>query len=409
MRRAALLPVLLGAWILATAGCDLSVTNPGPVQEPNLDRPEARAAIVNGMARTLSKALTWIAYTGGIVGLEIRPADGLNVSDFGISLRQRQGVLDPDPGETDEHWQFAQQARWTAEDGVRRLRETLGADFAASALAGKALLYAGYANRLLGENMCQAVIDGGPAQPRRVSLERAEAAFTEAIAVAGAAGDLGTVNAALAGRASVRAWLGDWAGVVTDAEAVPPGLVVELQYSEIELDQYNRAYFANASQPYRNHTVFGTFYDDYFRDTGDPRTPWGSNPQFPVSNLTGEPWHFQLKHARRDAPIRLSSYREMRLLVAEARLRSGNPEEALEILNELRAATGVGPWRAEGAVEVWTALKRERGIELWLEGRRLGDLYRWLQEGTPGQVEDMTGRSTCFPIGRTEIDTNPNL
>jgi hypothetical protein len=59
--------------------------------------------------------------------------------------------------------------------------------------------------------------------------------------------------------------------------------------------------------------------------------------------------------------------------------------------------------------EAWTALKRERGIELWLEGRRLGDLRRWLAAGAPGEAEDMSGRDTCFPIGTTELDTNPNV
>jgi hypothetical protein len=54
-------------------------------------------------------------------------------------------------------------------------------------------------------------------------------------------------------------------------------------------------------------------------------------------------------------------------------------------------------------------LKRERSIELWLEARRLGDLHRWKEDGSPGAVEDMTGRQTCFPIGQNELDSNPNL
>jgi hypothetical protein len=40
---------------------------------------------------------------------------------------------------------------------------------------------------------------------------------------------------------------------------------------------------------------------------------------------------------------------------------------------------------------------------------RLGDLRRWAAEGTPGQVEDMTGRDLCFPIGESELQTNQNL
>jgi hypothetical protein len=99
----------------------------------------------------------------------------------------------------------------------------------------------------------------------------------------------------------------------------------------------------------------------------------------------------------------------MRLIVAEGRLRAGDVTGALDAINELRLLAGVEPATAENLPEAWTALKRERGIELWLEGRRLGDLHRWIAEAAPGEAEDMSGRDTCFPIGTTELDTNPNL
>ena len=81
----------------------------------------------------------------------------------------------------------------------------------------------------------------------------------------------------------------------------------------------------------------------------------------------------------------------------------------MTLINAHRIALGLTPWAAADAIEAWTALKRERGIELWLEGRRLGDLDRWLRDGTPGEAEDMTGRDTCFPIGAIERGTNPNV
>jgi hypothetical protein len=401
-----ILPLVMLSAVLA---CDTSVTNPGPLHDDDLDRPEAHEALVNGMGRALSRALGYVSLTGGITSFEIAPSSSVqSVTQFGITIRQRQGILDPGLSETDVHWQYAQQARWVAEDGVRRFRQVMGEGFATSPLAAEALLHAGYANRLLGENMCQAVIDGGPILPRQVSFERAEAAFTEALAIGQGLGDAAISQAALAGRASVRAWLGNWPGAAADAQAVPAGFVRQAVYSAVEIDQYNRFYWTIANQPLRVHTVASTFYESYFTETGDPRTPWDRDPQFPVGD-EGLPWLFQTKYASRDAPIRLSSGREMRLIVAEAQLRSGDLQGSLEILNGLRAEVGVAPWEADGTVEVWTALKRERGIELWLEGRRLWDLQRWLTEGAPGAAEDMTGRSTCFPIGQTEVDTNPNL
>jgi hypothetical protein len=44
-----------------------------------------------------------------------------------------------------------------------------------------------------------------------------------------------------------------------------------------------------------------------------------------------------------------------------------------------------------------------------MEGRRLGDLRRWRLANRPGVDEDMTGRSLCYPIPRTEKNANPNL
>ena len=64
--------------------------------------------------------------------------------------------------------------------------------------------WVGFANRVLGDNMCEAVIDGGPAEPNADYFTRAEAAFTAAIAVQ--TGNLET--AAYAGRAQVRVHLG---------------------------------------------------------------------------------------------------------------------------------------------------------------------------------------------------------
>lgn len=392
-------------WALAIlVACDPSVTNPGPVEDDVLDRPEAHPALVNGIERAVSRAVNWIAYTGAVVAREVT-SGGRTGGDLGISVLQRQGILDPGLEEADIYWQYAQQARWVAEDGVRRLREALGPGFDSSPLAARALLFAGYANRLLGENMCEAVIDGGPAVPRRVSFERAETAFTEAFDIAGRVGPAEVAQAARAGRAAARVWLGDWAGALDDAQAVPPIFVFQASYAALEVDQFNRF---NASHDTQGITVWGTFYDTYYLETRDPRTPWSESAEMPTTAL-GDPWHFQTKHDNRDAPIRLSTGREMRLIVAEARLLQGDATGALEIVNELRASVGAPPWPASGLESAWTALKRERGIELWLEGRRLGDLHRWQAEGTPGEAEDMTGRSTCFPIGRTELNTNPNL
>jgi hypothetical protein len=377
------------------------------VDDAALNDPLANAALVNGMAKSLSRALGYVAYTGAAATREVVGSGSTAL--FGITVKQRSGLLDPAFGETNDHWQFAQQARWIAEDGVRRMRVTLGADFAKSAIAAEALVYVGFANRLLGENMCDGIIDGGPREPRRVYLDRAESAFTEAITVATAAGNSALATAARAGRASVRVGLGSFAAASDDAKTVPSTFRYQARYTATELEQYNRVYWSNANQPYRAHSVVGTFYESYYAAIADPRTTWQRNPAIPNGTQANVPWLFQTKFDRRESPINLVSGREMRLVVAEAQLRSGDWPGAVVTINQTRSELGVVPWTAANATEAWVALKRERGIELWLEGRRLGDLHRWLAENAPGAVEDMTGRNTCFPIGQNELDANTNL
>jgi hypothetical protein len=389
---------------LMAVACQDAVTDVGSLEDGALDNAQSLEPLVNGMGRELSNALSSVALTGGVVA---REATGSGTqTDVGTTLSQRDGILEP--VETDEHWNIAQRARWVAEDGVRRMREVLGDGFATSDLAARALLHVGFSNRLLGENMCFAVFDGGPALPRERSLERAEAAFTEALEIAERTGNVELALAARAARASARVVLSDWSGARSDAEAVPIEFEYGARYSDREVEQYNRIHWSTAGLPYRNLTVWGTFYEEYYQESGDPRISWTIDPDHPEAD-PGVPFYVQQKYTARNSSIHLVSGREMRLIVAESRLVEGSFQSAVDAINEVRLLAGVEPRVVDDLEEAWTALKRERGIELWLEGRRLGDLRRWLSTGAPGEAEDMSGRDTCFPIGTTELDTNPNV
>lgn len=386
------------------AGCQDSIVDLATVNEEELHSAEALAPLVAGMGRTLSGAVGLVSQTGVIASREL--AYGGAGEEFGATLSQAAGELTP--VDSDRHWNASHQARWTAEDGVRRMRAILGEEeFARSRLAVEALLYVGFSNRLLGENMCEAIIDGGPSGPRTIHFQRAVDAFTEALAIADRLGDAELATAARAGRASAKVGLGDWSGARSDAEAVPAGFAFHARFDNTEQDRYNRVAWGSTVDE-RAHTTWSTFYQTYFEETGDPRVPWESDAENPET-LNGLPWLFQTKFDGRGAPIDLVSWEEMRLIVAEAALRNGDVAGATAEIDGLRAAAGVDPWPIADLDSAWTALKRERGIELWLEARRLWDLHRWIAEGIPGEAEDMTGRDTCFPIGAIERGTNPNV
>ncbi|WP_396203635.1 RagB/SusD family nutrient uptake outer membrane protein [Gemmatimonas sp.] len=400
------------AALALAAGCDLKVTNPGPIQAEFLQNSAALTAVVNGAGRDLGEALNWTAYTGAAVTKEVLPSG--STAAFGISVRQQLGVLTNDDG--GDWWNQAQRARWTAENGVKRIKEVLGTASANSATLAQGLIWVGYSNRHLGENFCDCVIDGGAKQSYTVYLERAEAAFTEAIAVATAANNATLRDAATAGRASVRLLRDNLSGAASDAALISSNtMVYRMPYFVNTVAQYNRIYWASANQPYRAHTVWGTFYENYRRTTRDPRVPFDSSLTIrfgdaAVTSLGGQVrWYFQTKYPVRESSMNLASGWEMRLIEAEALLVGGDIAGAMAKINIRRGALSLPLVTASSNTEAWEALKRERGIELWLEGRRMGDQRRWARLNRPGVSDDMTGRNLCFPIPLSELETNPNI
>ena len=354
-------------------------------------------------------------------------------------------------------WTSSNIARYAPEAAVYRFRRVMPDTlFAKSLFVGQAYLYAGFANRLLGENFCQSVIpvetpdptqyrlSPGSLGPQTLYFQRADTAFTNAIAVFIASGltDTGTTSllrAAYAGRASVRAdlatyGLAQWADVLTDAALVPNTAVFQAPYAATSPDQYNYLYWARANQSFRAHTQWGTFYEGYYRTTRDPRVRWdttGLQGDAAVAKFGGRvPFWPEAKYATTSAPVRLSSGWEMRLLEAEAALVAGDTATARAKMNLRRTALTLPGVTFTNLTEAWTALKTERAIELWLEARRLGDLRRWIDNNVPGgyidgtyrgsvadtlhatPLETMTAptaRALCFPVGRNERETNPNV
>lgn len=423
--------------ILVATGCSTEVTNPGPVEDEYLLSRDAATALVNGAGRALGSGINWISYTGAAVTREIHPAG--STGSFGITNRWQGGALNTDDGDLDTHWEQAQRARWLAEEAVRRLegvgvpgpndRQTPVQYYNALQLA---YVYAGFANRLLGENMCEGTIDGGPKILASVYLTRAESLFAKAIAVTGGTAATMTAQrtAAYGGRASVRVHLGDWAGAVQDAGQVTSNTYAfTMPYFNLGEDaQRNRIAWASGNTPYRAHTQWSTWHYEYRFGDGGAVAPT-NDPRIGISitTLLGDaaieccgrvPFYPQTKHANSAAPIRLTSWREMRLIEAEDRLRANNLAGAMTLINAVRTNAGAPTIAATDLTDGWRLLKRERGIELWLEARRMSDLRRWAAANTPGALHplEMVGTAShlqqqdlCFPISRSERETNPNL
>jgi hypothetical protein len=405
---------MLGVVALATAAslvaCKgyLDVTNPGPILDAALFTPAAVPALVVGMSSDLSDEYDEMTRFSAITGDE----SGHGGSYAPEALWWR-GIIRPE--DVNGLWAGMHTTRFEAESGVDRIKGLSDFDYDHSALAARANMIAGFANRTLGEFACYAVINDGPAQDRVLYFQRAEAYFTEAMRIAAQAGTAtapddppSVLMASRAGRASVSAWQGKWDAAVTDAAQVPTNFVYNTPFSTNSFKENNS--LVQETYVRREFTVFGSQWANDFKD---PRVPWDT-----IKTSTGvqkgqdgvTPYFRQSKYTSLGSPIPLVHGTEMLMLRAEAALRKSDITGAFTLINQQRAFYNMAALTAPSDLTAaWTTFEFEKGATVWLEARRLWDLQRWNAATGPSHNSFLDGRDKCLPISLAEMQSNTNL
>ena len=383
-RRLTALVALAGMALLGA--CSMDVDNPAQIQDLDLTTPEAVQALVAGVQGNFDQAMIQPG-GGGLVTAGAMLSDELVHVGTWIGLRGlSDGQSHDDWVESQSRWAEPSQARWVAEATITRLGDIFaedGTNPSTSEEPARVTMYAGHANRALGDHFCEAVIDGGPLQSYDVFYSRAEGHFDNAITLAAAAGADDVLLASYAGRAHVRMQQGDWTGAAADAAMVPTAFVYNMVYSDnsdISNDMYWWGYLRDET------SVWGTPFETLGENLsvangGDPRV------QYDIAYTSGgavrdggdgrRPFYRQRKFRSYGEEIALHKGTEMRLIQAEAALMGGDFTTATGFINDVRDHYSLANVAPANVDETWTALMTERGIELWLEGKRLGDLRRW--------------------------------
>lgn len=393
---------LAGALALAACGDILTVRNPGPIPDEDLNRVDAVQSLVNGMSLDLSRSINVLIQATPIMADEL--FHGGSYTAEGLFNR---GIVRSE--DVNGLWGGAHRARWVAESGIERLKTILGQpEFDRSPFAARAYVYAGLSNRTLGELFCNAVFDGGPKLPSTAHFARADSQFTDAIRIAGtltgAVRD-SLLRVAYGGRASVRAWQGKWAEAAQDAAQVPVGYVFLAFFSTNRAIENNGlAQETQLTGGRREYTVFNT---QWAQVTNDPRVPWVTTTALGQDGRT--PFYRQTKYPNLDSDVPLVKGTEMLILRAEERLRAGNVAAAMDLINQVRTFHRLPTLSATTAAEAWPILQKERGATVWIEARRLWDLRRWNAEPAPIKNAYLDGRDKCIPISENEVRSNPNL
>lgn len=377
-------------------GCDFNVTNPGPLLDEDLNNASAIPALVNGMGGDLSNAIGNYLTRGSLAALEL-----VHSGNFAAERRFAAGTIGPEDVNGD--WARLHTARYVAEAGLVRMKTVLGTGFETNANTPRAYLYAGFANRFLGENVCNAVYDGGPALPNSSHFVRAESLFTRALTISRALNNTALTNAALAGRAQVYANQGKWTEAAADAALVPTtfrhNAVFSLNTTRENMD------LAAQTITRREVTVWNTVWVTD-RDTRVLYDTVKTGTTITKGQDGATNFFRQKKYITLGDPMALAKGTEMLLIRAEAALRANDLTNAMLFINQGRTAATLAPLTATTVAGAYVHLMRERGAVLWLEGRRLFDLKRWLAEGRNTTLQ---GRSTCMPISLEERGANPNV
>jgi len=383
---AALLPL--------AAGCALDAVNPGAITEENLNTQPALVGLVNGVVGDYDAAYQRNALYAGLLSDEVR-ASG---SWTWWHDADKEGVIDVNAPDGDlmniphHWWRPLQRARFLAEETYARI-QVASPNAAADPLAAMARLYSGMARFDIAEAFCAATYDAGPRVERAASLETAEQHLDEAIAIADAAGVDSVARMAHLMRARVRLARENWAGAAEDARLVPAGFHWIAHFRNAP-GETNDMFFQ------LNQRVEGTVQEE-FRATGDPRVPVQNTGRMGADNVT--PRFDQRKYADQFTPMPMGTWQEARLVEAEALIRQGQPGPAVALLNAVRAAATLDPLPGDlDAAAAMTALRTERKMELFLQGRRYADMRRFGE--FPAGWE-----AACVPIPRVEMENNPNL
>ena len=389
---------------LALGACSnlLEVKYPGRIPAEQLNNPALASVLAGGVVGDLE-----CAYNNYVGGTSVHSDEFQSASDNGSLANWGERNITPEFDdyavgvcETVNFTNFGlhvpmQGARFQSEDVFKRLAAWTDAQVPGRvALQAKVRAYGAYAYTFLGETYCTVAFDGGPPQPPAASLTIAAARFAEAITLAGQAGpgSAELVKLSNVGLARVNLDLKNWAQAATFAAKVPAGFQFFADRGTENDRRWNKLhYFA---------TDLGAFVvSDAYRTMNDPRVLVADlhKPAFnPYSNL----W-VNTKYTGLSSPIRLASYREARLILAEANAMLGDVSGAMSIINGRRAEVGLAPLTAANPAAAVDVIIEERRRELSFEGgHRLNDLLRknisW-KVGRNPFTNRPYGATTCWP------------
>jgi hypothetical protein len=293
----------------------------------------------------------------------------------------------------------------------------------------RANLVLGYAYEFMAEQFCQGTVLSGPPLTTQDMLDSALAHFALAKSQGdGAATTAGATiaDAAWVGTARANLQAGNLAAASAAADSVPAAFVFNLPYVDDLAQRFrlaNRMWFYvrdRGSIAVAPTWRIGPQLPPNTVQTADPRVPWviptAYAPQDAAySTDRGIPYAIQQKYPDYTSPVRLASKLEADYIKAEAQ---GTAAQQT-LIAARRTANGQPAYGgATDSLSILTEFFTQRGLDFFLEGKRLGDFRRHpaaiIGVPVPGATYwkpgfAPVGNNVCYPLPITETDNNPNF
>ena len=405
--------------VLALGACDSLLTVQDPQRYTAEDLDTALPAVANGVEGAVHTVMDgFVVYQALLADVYQHTGTwgGYDEVDHG---RFQYGTSPMDG--THNAWL---RANWFAMDAEERFKNVLGESEAASSpMTAQVRLGGAFADLYMGLSFCESVGQpSGPAITDMDALRQAVQEFTNAMQTAQSAGRSDYAMAAQAGRAQANLLLGDLTAAAADASAIGDGFSYEAVFNQtvnnwvvlVTTKNFNEA--AGLLHKWWDQIDISDdpgFMRDPWTDEYDMRIPVYFDGEVATDNET--PHYSQWKYSGLTDNIPMVHSDLMRLIEAEAAMSAGDYAGATAILNNLRDAVGLAPFETptdEGMMMEY--LLSERFAELFMEGQRAADLYRF---GLTRQIFDAlddperegSGRPTKFTMTDSEPLYNDNI
>ena len=412
-----LISLLLGFTLI---GCDLDVDNPNSLLEGDLQDPSAAAALANGAWNASLRGVTYMMMPHAVA------------TDESVWIGSRDAWYQIDKGGmtnvynefVDQAWPYISEARWMSDKAVSIL-EGLGADLPDNQDLVLAYLSGAMVRVYIADMFEDFVYSDKTEAGTPVGAANMSQLYDEALALLGKASSIATgdnavkVLSLVARTRHAKAVWGKVNPVNTASPYVSAGASEAAAAAALMSADWK--WRMNFSSSTVSNYMAGQINDrqemDLFQnalvETATPGAGGDPQPNDPVtglpdSRMTAIATEFRAGGGGTSwTPVTITSLREMHLIIAESKKAGGDDAGCLAELNALRTFDSLDPYPS--GTDAGTALQHERRANLFLQSRRLSDMYRFNLTSTVWDAVEKSPAGSFFPITISEIRSNPNI